>query len=346
MNAPFLSTDVYPAQWLRPTVEFLLASQRSDGEIPWFDGGHTDPWDHTEAAMGLSIAGELGAAERAYGWLAEQQLDDGSWWACYRGGHPDPAIDRRETNYIAYVATGVWHHFLVTGDQGFLARFFPVVTRAIDFVLRYQGPDGEIDWAVDQNDRALGDALVTGCSSIYKSLECAILIAEQLDYPTATWRVARTRLGEALRYRPERFDRTWESKSRYAMDWFYPILAGWVVGVEASKRLAQRWEEFIEPGIGCRCENHQPWVTVAESCELTLALLAAGDRDRAIELFGWLTQWRDTDGGWWTGYQFAEQVLWPLEKPTWTAGAVLLAADALTAHSGASQLFLKTALSE
>ena len=235
---------------------------------------------------------------------------------------------------------------LVTGDPGFLARLFPVVTRAIDFVLHYQGPDGEIDWAVDQNDRALGDALVTGCSSIYKSLECAILIAEQLDYPTAIWRAARTRLGEALRYRPERFDRTWESKSRYAMDWFYPILAGWVVGAEASKRLAQRWEEFIEPGIGCRCENHQPWVTVAESCELTLALLAAGDRDRAIELFGWLTQWRDTDGGWWTGYQFAEQVLWPLEKPTWTAGAVLLAADALTAHSGASELFLKTALSE
>ena len=67
MNAPFVSTDVYPAQWLRPTVEFLLASQRSDGEIPWFDGGHTDPWDHAEAAMGLSVAGELAAAERAYG---------------------------------------------------------------------------------------------------------------------------------------------------------------------------------------------------------------------------------------------------------------------------------------
>ena len=123
MNAPCVSTDVYPAQWLRPTVEFLLASQRSDGEIPWFEGGHTDPWDHTEAAMGLSIAGELDAAERAYWWLAEQQLDDGSWWACYRGGHPDPAIDRRETNYIAYVATGVWHHFLITRDADFLARY-------------------------------------------------------------------------------------------------------------------------------------------------------------------------------------------------------------------------------
>ena len=63
------------------------------------------------------------------------------------------------------------------------------------------------------------------------------------------------------------------------MPWtgFIPFLRGGSSVSEASKRLAQRWEEFIEPGIGCRCENHQPWVTVAESCELTLALLAAGD---------------------------------------------------------------------
>ena len=72
MNAPFLTPGVFPAQWLRPTVEFLLNTQRPSGEIPWFEGGHTDPWDHTEAAMGLSIAGEWDAAGRAYHWLADQ----------------------------------------------------------------------------------------------------------------------------------------------------------------------------------------------------------------------------------------------------------------------------------
>ena len=245
---------------------------------------------------------------------------------------------------MAYIATGVWQHFLITGNEAFLRTLFPAVQRAIDFVLQYQSAEGEIDWAVDPTGAPLGDALVTGCSSIYKSLECAILIAEMLGQHTSSWRSARTRLGEALRHHPERFDRTWDSKSRYAMDWFYPILAGWVTGEAARERLAKRWDEFIEPGIGCRCENHQPWATVAESCELTLALLAAGQRDQAIALFGWLAQWRDTDGGWWTGYQFAEQVLWPLEKPTWTAGAVLLAADALAEHTAASSLFLKTAL--
>ena len=92
MNAPLLSPGVYPTQWLRPTVEFLLATQRASGEIPWFDGGHTDPWDHTEAAMGLSIAGEIDAAECAYAWLAETQLEDGSWWACYREGRLTSAL--------------------------------------------------------------------------------------------------------------------------------------------------------------------------------------------------------------------------------------------------------------
>ena len=73
MNAPLLSIGAYPAQWLRPSVDFLLASQRPSGEIPWFEGGHTDPWDHTEAAMGLSIAGEHAAAqpERAPAWRNE-----------------------------------------------------------------------------------------------------------------------------------------------------------------------------------------------------------------------------------------------------------------------------------
>ena len=89
------------------------------------------------------------------------------------------------------------------------------------------------------------------------------------------------------------------------MDWFYPILAGVVEGEAAQQRLSGRWSEFVEPGIGCRCENHQPWATVAESCELTLALLAAGQREQAAELFSWLAQWRDDDGAWWTGYQFA-----------------------------------------
>ena len=197
-----------------------------------------------------------------------------------------------------------------------MRAMWPIVDRAIGFVLSLQSEHGEIDWAVDGAGQAKGDALVTGCSSIYKSLECAHNIA--------------ITLGE---------QRTWETKSRYSMDWFYPVLTGVYTGADARARLAARWDEFVEDGLGCRCEKQQPWVTIAESCELVMALLAAGDHARAVEVYSWLQQWRASDGSYWTGYQLVEDLLWPDEKPTWTAGAILLAADALTKHTAASGLF-------
>ncbi len=39
-------------------VAGLIAKvQLPSGEIPWHLGGKTDPWDHVEAAMGLTVGG-------------------------------------------------------------------------------------------------------------------------------------------------------------------------------------------------------------------------------------------------------------------------------------------------
>ncbi len=214
-----------------------------------------------------------------------------------------------------------------------------MVRGAIDFVLGLQSEHGEIYWALDTRTGINRDALVTGCSSIHKSLECAAGIARTLGEDPTRYLVARARLGHALRTRPDRFDRTWESKRRYSMDWFYPVLTGVVRGAEAVRRLDARWHEFVEADLGCRCVVDQPWVTVAETCELVMAMLAAGERQRAVRLFSWLHDFRHGDGSYWTGYAFVEDVLWPEERPTWTAGAVLLAADALAGASAASGLF-------
>lgn len=288
--------------------------------------------------MGLTIGGEYAAAQRAYRWLTQEQLPDGSWWANY---YADEPVDRdhRETNFIAYIATGVWHYFLITQDTVFLQEMFPCVARAINFVLRYQSPTGEIYWAVAEDGSAKKDALITACASIYKSLECAIAIGDTLQQETSHWHEARIKLGDTLRHHPDCFDRTWESKERFSMDWFYPILTGVITGKAAQQRIDKKWTIFVENNIGCRCVSDEPWVTVAESCELTLALLAAGDHARALHVFSWLHQFMDSDGGYWTGYNFRDKVIWPEEKTTWTAGAILLAADALTQHTPGHNLF-------
>ncbi|WP_226648222.1 prenyltransferase/squalene oxidase repeat-containing protein [Microbulbifer variabilis] len=330
--------NLFPTDFVRNSAAYILSQQLPDGSIPWFKGHYADPWDHVEAAMGLAIAGEFIAAEKAYRWLAEIQLPDGSWWAAYKDGVIDNS-ERRESNFVAYVATGIWHYYLISGDRRFLQRYWPMVERAINFVLSLQTEHGEIHWAVDSEGKPKEDALITGCASVYKSLECAINITSALGLERAEWIRGRAALGEALQSKPERFDRTWESKARFSMDWFYPVLTGAFTGEAARARLQQRWDEFVVAGLGCRCVNDEPWVTVAESCELTMALLASGQRARAEIIYRGLHRWQDSDGGYWTGYVYRDQAVWPEEKTTWTVGAMLLAADALADLTPASGLF-------
>ncbi len=343
MSGLYLSKGIFPEAFFSPTVEYIRQVQLASGAIPWFENGYCDPWDHVESAMGLSIGGDFINAERAYYWLASQQLADGSWWAAYKDDVVENS-ERRETNFVAYIATGVWHHYLISQRREFLIKMWPVVEKAMQFVIAEQQAEGDINWAVDCDGKSKEDALVTGCSSIYKSLECAHNIAVVMKSPRPQWLSAREKLGQALRNKPHRFDRTWESKARYSMDWFYPVLCGVVPKSQASQHLQARWGEFVEQGMGCRCVSDEPWVTVAESCELTMALLAAGDHARAVELYSYLHQWQLDDGSYWTGYQFAQDLLWPDEKPTWTAGAILLAADALTEHTAAAKLFTSVEL--
>ena len=70
-----------------------------------------------------------------------------------------------------------------------------------------------------------------------------------------------------------------------------------------------------------------------------MACTAAGLRDEAERLFEDLARFQVEDGSWWTGYVFTDDVMWPDERPTWTAGAILLAADTLYSLTSASTLF-------
>ncbi|ELY82786.1 glucosidase family protein [Natrinema pallidum] len=335
------------SEWgLEPAVDYIERVQRSDGLIPWYPDGPADPWDHVESAMGLSVAGRHEAARRAYRWVADAQHDDGALWATYGEADADEGAHagdepRKETHRSAYVAVGVWHYYRCTDDRDFLAALWPTVRDALAFACRQQASTGEIYWTVGADGEAYEDALVAGCASLYKSLACGAAIAGELGHEDARerWLEARAALGEAIRTRPDRFDRTWESKSRYAMDWFYPVLCGVLTGEPARARLEADMDRFLEDGLGCRCVADEPWVTVAESCELVLSLAAAGETERAREIYEWCFQWTDDEGVFWTGYQLEDEEYWPGDRPTWTGGAAVLAADGLSGLSPAAKLF-------
>ena len=323
----------------KESISYILSVQRQDGSIPWEINRKLDPWDHIEAAMGLSIGGMREEAEKAYFWLATVQESDGSWFAEYNNSIP--VTKRKETNFIAYISTGALHHYLIYKDKNFLKKIFPTVKQSVDFVLSMQTDQGDICWASEEGKNDLDDSLITGSSSIYKSLECAALIYNLLDEENSYIENAKDLLKDSLVNKPERYDRTWASKSRYSMDWYYPILCGLLNRETAKKRIEKKWDKFIVEGKGCKCVSEEPWVTIAESCELVMTLMRIGLEDKAKSLFDCLHQWRDEDDGlYWTGYVYTDKKYWPVEKPTWTAGAVLLAADSIYKFTEASELFL------
>ena len=321
------------------SVDYILEVQNQDGSIPWEKGKKLDPWDHIEAAMGLSIAGNKVEAEKAFIWLSDNQLDDGSWYSEYIESVPQ--TKRRETNFSAYLATGLFHYFLIFEDKKFLERLFPSLEKAMEFVISSQTSKGDIYWAKEEGIEILDDSLITGSSSIYKSLECAIAIYNILGKPIENLKESRLSLKNSINNNPERYDRSWESKSRYSMDWYYPILCGVYDDKEGISIIDSKWSDFIVLGMGCKCVVEEPWVTVAESSELVIALVKLGLIEKAEYIFNSLHQWRDEDGLYWTGYVYTDEKFWPVEKPTWTAGAVLLAADSLYRFTRGSDLFLK-----
>jgi len=229
---------------------------------------------------------------------------------------------------------------LINGDKGWLEAQLPLIDAAVKFVLIHQSPHGEIAWRrKEQGENSEDiDALRTGNCSIYKSLLAAIEIDRICGRSSEELHVKTMAIADALRNKPFRFDRTWESKSRFAMDWYYPVLCGVLSGQEAKIAINERFDEFVDVGLGCRCVSDQPWTTTAETCELVMALLSIGNEQRAKELMQTIKPLRADNGGYWMGWQSQENIFWPMERPSWTAAAVVLALDSLHNISPASQL--------
>lgn len=321
--------------------EHLASLQTASGMIPWFPGGHSDPWNHVESAMALDVAGFHDEAERAYEWLADIQRPDGSWHNYYL---PDDALDdtveeaKIDTNVCAYIATGVWHHWRCTGDRNFVDNVWPTVERALDFVLSLRRDDGLVLWATEADGTRTWDyALQTGSASIQHALRCGAATGLATGSARPDWVEAADIMATLVAHAPLAF----QPKSRWAMDWYYPVLTGALEGDAAKARLADGWQTFAMEGLGIRCVFDEPWVTASETAEAALAYAAIGDIATATDLLRWISPHRLESGAYLTGIVHPDRIVFPdAEHTSYTAAAVILAADAITGASAASDLFV------
>ncbi len=326
---------VISAQQVRDTADHIASWQLKSGMIPWYPGGHADPWNHIEAAMALVIGDRRAEAEAAYQWLVDVQRPDGAWHQYYLEDGVEQ--DKLDANVIAYIAAGAWHHYLHFRDLGYLEEMWKVVEPAIDFVLDLQQPRGEILWARHPDGTPWSFALLTGSSSIAHSLRCAVAIAQELHHERPDWELSVGRLAHAIRY--ERDD-AFSPKHRWAMDWYYPVLAGVLTGEVGRAHLADRFDTFMLDDKGIRCVSDRPWVTTAETCECALAHMGVGEHEIALQLFTAAQATREVDGRYITGIVHPDGTLFPPEeRSTYSSAAVLLTAEALDGSSPAARLF-------
>ena len=207
------------------TASQLASLQSASGQIPWFPGGHCDPWNHVEAAMALTVSGYRDEARAAYRWLASSQLGDGSWFNYYlddrRQGHaprhqrvrlhrcgrlPLPARDRRRRLRRGYVAR-----------RGARDRIRPALAarRRHDPLVARRARDGPRPTRCSPGRRRSS----TRCAAPSRS-------AERLGIARPAWELAAGRLGHAVAHHPGAF----APKNEFAMDWYYPIFCGALTG--------------------------------------------------------------------------------------------------------------------
>ena len=323
-------------------AQSIKTNQLDSGAIPSNADLSHDPWDHIEAIMGLNFLNDKESSDLAFKWLKNNQNKDGSWYAKYSNN--DPIELNKPTHFGPYISVAALHYYKIFSDKDKLLELWETIDSAIDFSLNLQNSNGTIPWSVDKNNQIENDFLLTGASSILKSLECAIAISKILDLDSnKKWTKAYKLLAYAIKNPKGLFDKTID-RSRFSMDWYYPIISGVLSDSEKDKYIKKIYKDFYIEGIGVKCVVEEPWVTVAETSEFIVSLVISNEIEEAKKLLIEVMNISDLNDIPYMGWQYEENIFWPEEKPSWTAAALILAADSIYDFSSGSDILKKNQL--
>ena len=330
---------------LHATVDGIAEWQLPSGMIPWFPGGHADPWNHVEAAMALDLGGRRREADRAYEWLVDLQRADGSWHQYYVAGD-DGRTQVEQDKLDANVVRLRRRRRLapLAAHRRPRLRRDAVAGRRAGHRLRARPPDP-----------ARRDPLGPPRRRHPVDLRPAHRLVVDLPQPALRHRPRRAarprapRLGALRRPAGPRDPRRARRLRPQA-----PLGHGLVLpGARrrrarrrrprpASTSAATRSSSTAAACAACPTARGSPWPRPASAPWPTSPSATAST---AETLFGWAQQFRhDDDGRYWTGTVFPDEARFPGgERSTYTAASVVLAADALAGSTPASALFVETA---
>ena len=245
--------------------------------VPWYQGGHADPWNHVEATMALAAGGRWAEVERAFDWLASKQLPDGSWCTFYlptgsssRGGTPTCAPTLPPARGGAAQLSGstaIWRATVADGRKGDLRGACVTSARA---------------------GKSRGRWAPTACPAQFALLAASSSLQHSLCLRGPGGRApSATTGGHSLAggggpggakpspARPE----VLRPQGPLGDGLVLPGADGAVVGDAATRADAGALGETGGRGPGRALRGRQGWVTAAETAECAMAAARAGLRD-------------------------------------------------------------------
>lgn len=302
------------------TLDAICALQDHRGMIPWAAGHHADPWNHTEAVIALALGGRYHAARRGLGWLTRVVNRDGSYCQFFTTSAVlEPRID---LNNCLYPAVGALTYLVSSRDVASVRDFAISFDVTVDFVLRRQRSDGSFPWALAPDRTPLAGSLLAGSSAMVLSFEAIEALDTLLGRNRPHVKEASAALGAYIGDPTSRF----LAKDAWAMDGYYPILAGVLDDADARHRMQEFLERHYILGAGVQAIAGSSWVTTAETAEAAMAMIRLGDLHQARQMLDDVEALRRSDGGYLTGWVWPDRVSFPAgEESAYSAAAVIIA---------------------
>lgn len=305
---------------LEAALDSICNLQDKRGMIPWAQGLHADPWNHTEAVIALALGGRLDEAKRGIEWLVSTVNRDGSYCQFFTSSAVlEPRID---LNNCLYPAVGILAYLVGSRDMRGVRDFVRSFDVTVDFVLDQQRRDGSFPWALSPDRTPLDGSLLAGSSAMSLSLEAIEALDTLMGRSRPRIKEAAAALNSYLGDPQSRF----LEKDAWAMDGYYPVLAGVFGEIDAKRRMQKFLLGHHIIGDGIQAIADSGWVTAAETAETAMALVRIGELAMARQLLDEIEQLRCEDGGYLTGWVVPERVSFPSgEESAYSAAAVIIA---------------------
>ena len=246
--------------------DWIITNQKNDGAICWDEHGKFDAWDHSECLLALAIFEEWDHFDKGLEYVFNNINSEGL--IISETIKDKVTKDYYEPHHAAYIFLPLVQKYMIDGDASYIQKYQEKLKLIFEGMMKFRDTDGLFFWALDTKGFADNSLITASCSLELSrraySFLCKNVLQEEDQEDTNFFNLET--------FHSSRFNRDGIDRARFSMDSYYPYL----IDCGDVDNIDQLLNKFYVEGLGIKCVEEEPWVTIAESSECCIALHKAG----------------------------------------------------------------------